>query len=648
LIPALLLAGVHTPDNPAVRVETNHVITTGDEVIDAPTVFPPYNLYYPDNTDVIGDTMTIGTTWYDIQHNGTTGRQIVLSEDGYIHIAYMNGTNTGATDRHIYYNFVDPEGVQGYPFVGTPVESSIRGGYTTIDADYNGIAFPCFHEQVGGSDNFHTATAADFGPHLGAFLTSEPDWLYVSGSELEVIWPRIMFDQNQHAQILSTENPASGVAGDPQRHYWTVGTYDPLSFMMTYPPDPDTWDEVTWTMTIAGDVATSPVSDRVAFAWTYPLDPMFPDPGGDYSQFDNDIWVMIDDDGQEFQFENAFNLTQFYDVNSAWLPDTILADMDTLRAYTDLNVFIDNQDYTHVVFTTPSYFALEGTFYWHASLIWHWSEQFPGEFQLVHDAFDDWDWNYVDCGAWNFKAQRPSISQDPETNYLYCMYQVYDVDTTAISAGGWPSGEIYVSMSADGGQNWSVGVNVTNTVTPSSAPAGQCWSEITPSMAQIVDGTCHIFYVEDRDAGAIVQTEGTWTLNQAMYHAVSVDDIPSTPLVPQFPEPGGYPFHVEQGSGVGIPGAGRFETASNFDLAQNYPNPFNPTTNIQFSLDQVSNVSLKVYNLMGEEVATVASGTYGTGQHTVSFDASALASGMYIYKLEAAGRSISKKMMLIK
>ncbi|MBU0518878.1 T9SS type A sorting domain-containing protein [bacterium] len=648
LVPTLLLAATHSLDNPAVRQAQNYALTTGAEEIDAPTAFPPYNLYYPDNADVIGDTMTVGTTWYDIQHNGTTGRYITKSDDGYVHIAWMNGTNNGATDRHIYYNFISNEGIQGFPYAGAPVESSIRAGYTTIDADHGGIAFPCFHQQTGTNPNFTTAVGADFFPHQGAFLVSEPARVMIGGQEQEVIWPRIMFDNSQTAHILSTENPLSGVAGDPQRHFWTPGTYDPPSYMMTYPPDPDTWELVAWTMTIAGDVATSPVSDRVAFAWTYPLDENFPTLPGDYSQYDNDIYLMIDDDGQDLHFENFFNLTQYHDVNEQWLPDTVLANMDTLRAYTDLNVFIDNQDWTHVVYTARSYFALEGTSYWHASIIWHWSEQFPGEFQMVHDAFDDWDWNYVSCGAWNVKAQRPSIGQDPETDYLYCMYQVYDVDTTALSALGWPSGEIYVSMSEDGGQNWSVGINVTSTVTPNSAPAGQCWSELTPSMAQVVDGTCHIAYIVDRDAGAVVQTEGGWTYNQAKYHAVPVDEIPSTPLVPQWPEPGSYPFHVEHAPPVGIPGAGRFEVASTFDLSQNYPNPFNPSTTIQFSLEQVSEVSMKVFNLLGEEVATVASGTYGTGQHTVNFDASNLSSGMYIYKLEAGGRSLAKKMMLIK
>jgi endonuclease/exonuclease/phosphatase family metal-dependent hydrolase len=92
------------------------------------------------------------------------------------------------------------------------------------------------------------------------------------------------------------------------------------------------------------------------------------------------------------------------------------------------------------------------------------------------------------------------------------------------------------------------------------------------------------------------------------------------------------------------------EAPGSYELNQNYPNPFNPTTNISFSLPEQSNISLKIYNLMGREVATLAnSRTFSGGTHTVTFDASSLASGMYIYRLSTAdGMSISRKMMIIK
>jgi hypothetical protein len=85
-----------------------------------------------------------------------------------------------------------------------------------------------------------------------------------------------------------------------------------------------------------------------------------------------------------------------------------------------------------------------------------------------------------------------------------------------------------------------------------------------------------------------------------------------------------------------------------YSLNQNYPNPFNPTTNINFTIPKAGNVTLKVYDLNGKEIATLVNAEMGAGTHAVSFDASKLASGTYIYKIVCGDFVSQKRMSLVK
>lgn len=90
------------------------------------------------------------------------------------------------------------------------------------------------------------------------------------------------------------------------------------------------------------------------------------------------------------------------------------------------------------------------------------------------------------------------------------------------------------------------------------------------------------------------------------------------------------------------------EMPIDFQLSQNYPNPFNPTTRIEYGLPELSDVSLKVYDITGKEVATLVEQRKPAGTYSLNWDASQLASGLYIYRLITGKKTITKKMMLIK
>ena len=97
-----------------------------------------------------------------------------------------------------------------------------------------------------------------------------------------------------------------------------------------------------------------------------------------------------------------------------------------------------------------------------------------------------------------------------------------------------------------------------------------------------------------------------------------------------------------------VGGIQTIEIPNYYSLAQNYPNPFNPTTSIKYSVPKTVNVSLKIYDLLGKEVATLVNETKQPGFHTADFNASNLASGIYFYRIDAGEFTSVKKMMLVK
>ena len=85
-----------------------------------------------------------------------------------------------------------------------------------------------------------------------------------------------------------------------------------------------------------------------------------------------------------------------------------------------------------------------------------------------------------------------------------------------------------------------------------------------------------------------------------------------------------------------------------YELKQNYPNPFNPSTSIEYALPEAAKVKLTVFNTLGQQVALIVDSYQQAGYKSVEFDASALSSGIYYYRIKAGDFSDMKKMILIK
>lgn len=90
------------------------------------------------------------------------------------------------------------------------------------------------------------------------------------------------------------------------------------------------------------------------------------------------------------------------------------------------------------------------------------------------------------------------------------------------------------------------------------------------------------------------------------------------------------------------------ETPLAFELKQNYPNPFNPSTNIEFSVPSSGQVVLEIYDINGRKIQELVNESLSAGSYTATFDASSLASGLYLYRLRTAANVLTRKMTLIK
>ncbi|MCD4827808.1 MAG: T9SS type A sorting domain-containing protein [Candidatus Cloacimonetes bacterium] len=199
--------------------------------------------------------------------------------------------------------------------------------------------------------------------------------------------------------------------------------------------------------------------------------------------------------------------------------------------------------------------------------------------------------------------------------------------------------EIAISLSADNGVHWSepifMNANVNAEVGYTTEIDGMMPNYVYPG--DIIEdigeghGKLHLFFLDDNSFGSYIQEQGANDGGTLKYAALDVD------------------FSQLPGYGANDDGEVTPFTTSLI----NYPNPFNPTTNISFSLPVAQDVELKIYNVRGELVKTMATGVMPAGPHTFVWEGnnnngSAVASGVYFCKLSAGGSVETNKMLLLK
>jgi hypothetical protein len=210
-------------------------------------------------------------------------------------------------------------------------------------------------------------------------------------------------------------------------------------------------------------------------------------------------------------------------------------------------------------------------------------------------------------------VSHPSIAYSMDGSRIMCTFSAFQPGD---SLDGFTFQDIYYTYSDNGGSTWAVPVNLTNTPT---------WDEMYPELSETgnTNLSFKVKFQATRGPGSSAFTD-----NAPVYRVYNIYKAISL---------------------VGIENIGS-EIPAKFNLNQNYPNPFNPVTKIRFDISKASTVSLKIFNVAGQEVATLVNNEAVTaGIKEVTFNGSTLPSGIYFYTLSNnEGFKETKKMMLIK
>lgn len=222
----------------------------------------------------------------------------------------------------------------------------------------------------------------------------------------------------------------------------------------------------------------------------------------------------------------------------------------------------------------------------------------------------------------------PHLAEGPNGE-LVCIWQQWEKDPVtgnivlidAPLAGGTVqifATDIWAAVSFDGGQTWERHQKIAGNPNQSDV-----YPNITEKVRQEGNNlVLDIAYMYDEYAGVSLFSnsdpgESVWYFERVSFPIVGIGDRPAN-------------------------------VVDRFTLSQNYPNPFNPSTRIDYTLQQASDITLEVYNLSGQKVATLEKGRKAAGEYTATFDAAGLPSGIYFYTLKSGNTSLTKKMVLMK
>ncbi len=532
--------------------------------------------------------ITDAATGYDLQSNSSCQQLWLDVNTGFMHAVFTYSQESGNNwpDRTTLYFGSTNAGVDWFEL--GPVPNTSRCGYPAIYGDANGSAIILNHNAVFGTT--HTTVMPDNSSFEYNFSNFDPGVL----PEGDPIWPRFIVAPNGDYIFASSRNvqPADSF-------YVNIFTPGTGTFRGYEPWDGNNAEVYTFGISPSGKIGLAYIGQ----------------PNGTSYINDGDVFLSESmDNGQNWSTPVKI-YERDHSVDTTW---------GAMRGLT-LNYFGEE---ACIFFETAWQDFAAGTYQQgNINELYFWSANVNGGDPVV---FLDSSWpNYNPGGGANdvyMGVCRPVLARSEDGTALFLAF-------SAASGEVWPDTlteqspyfDGYFSYSTDGGENWTD----PEKFTPDGPPLLD-WRY--PSIAPIIAPnppdddvyTVHIVVQGDTLPGSTVQVAAPMIVGvTAKYYHFSTDIVI-----------------------VGVDDDGN--VVNNFNLEQNYPNPFNPSTQIKYTLAEQSNVTLKVYDVLGNEVANLVNKNQNAGSYNVNFDASGLASGLYIYKLSAGNFTSSKKMLLLK
>jgi hypothetical protein len=494
-----------------------------------------------------------GVTHYDYQQNGSMGRMISATSAGYRHMAFMRSAGAYPPGpRWVCYNCKDPWDV--WCCAPECMNGAENAGYANIDQLRGGQALVLYHRTAGTPTWYTTLAVQDMEDVCSPYFSNKydiPD--YFTGRTEQGMWPKMCVcpvGATDYMHIVMSEGKTSGgnqylgyvrcylsganlICETPDNGAQGVvtpvtltpntaggGSFSPIAYFAqseaAFCPDCGADD---YPNTISIVAVRSPVSKKVAIVFTNKK-------VAGTNQVNNDVFYLeSDSNGYEW----------FPQYGGTW-PPTVANGMITNitqypadypeRAYTDLAACYDYNDTLHIVWNSNHFDPATGNAASFNATLMHWKQGYAlGIANAKTIATGYWDDGTYDCGAWNRNLSKMSISCKPpeyhpgEPPYLFCTWTQFVPED--ISAKDFANGDIYVSVSDDGGGTWCRGYNLTGTHTDGCDPDADdpCLSEHWSSLAEYMSGgDLHIQYICDRDAGGAIQdAPSIWTENPVMY-----------------------------------------------------------------------------------------------------------------------------------